>query len=119
MISRFLVKFRLLCIWLVAILLPVVLGAEQLSPTLNAIFNQHEFEAKHFGPARWIDHGARYTTVEPSAAVSGGEDIVEYDTATGKRDVLVSAAKLLSAPGTTPMKIADYAWSSDNKRLLI
>ena len=60
-----------------------------------------------------------YTTVEPSAAVSDGQDIVEYETASGKRTVLVSAAKLVATPGAKPMKIDDYAWSPDNKQLLI
>jgi dipeptidyl-peptidase-4 len=93
--------------------------AQQPSATLNAIFNQHEYEAKHFGPARWINNGSRYTTVEPSAAISGGQDIVQYDTATGARTILVTAAKLMEAPGSKPMKIDDYAWSADNKQLLI
>ena len=95
------------------------LAAQDLSASFNAIFNQHEFDAKRFGPARWIDGGTRYTTVEPSAAVSGGQDIVEYETATGNRTVLVSAAKLVAKPGAPPMKIDDYAWSSDNKQLLV
>jgi dipeptidyl-peptidase-4 len=95
------------------------LRAQQLSTTLNAIFNQHEYEAKRFGPARWIDQGARYTTVEPSSAITGGQDIVEYDTASGKRTILVSAAKLVPTPNAAPMKIDDYIWSSDNKQLLI
>ena len=109
---------RLACAVLIATCLPAFLQAQQLSPTLDAIFNKHEFDVKHFGPARWIDKGAQYTTVEPSATVSGGEDIVEYETATGKRTVLVSAAKLMP-PGAKPMKIADYAWSPDNQQLLI
>jgi dipeptidyl-peptidase-4 len=95
------------------------LQAQQLSASLNAIFNQHEFEVKRFGPARWIDEGTRYTTVEPSAAVSGGQDIVEYETASGERTVLVSAAKLVATPGAPPMKIDDYAWSPDNQQLLV
>ena len=96
-----------------------VLAEAQLSPTLDSIFNKHEFDAKRFGPARWIDKGAEYTTLEPSTAVPKGEDIVAYTTSTGKRTVLVSAAKLMSAPDAQPMKIDDYAWSEDNKQLLI
>jgi len=109
----------LVCICWIFVCCAGCLQAEQPSTTLDAIFNQHEFEAKRFGPARWIDEGTRYTTVEPSAAVSGGHDIVEYDTASGKRTILVSAAKLLTAPAAKPMTIDDYAWSPDNKQLLI
>ena len=109
----------LACICWISVCYAASLRAQQLSSTLNAIFNQKEFEAKTFGPARWIDKGDRYTTVEPSVAVSGGQDIVEYETASGKRSILVSAAKLVTTPGGAPMKIDDYAWSGDNKQLLI
>lgn len=64
---------RLACAVLIATCLPAFLQAQQLSPTLDAIFNKHEFDVKHFGPARWIDKGAQYTTVEPSATVSGAK----------------------------------------------
>ncbi|MGE5073333.1 MAG: DPP IV N-terminal domain-containing protein, partial [Anaerolineae bacterium] len=109
----------LACLCWIFIFCAASLQAQQLSSTLNAIFNEHEFETKTFGPARWIDKGDRYTTVEPSVAVSGGQDIVEYETASGKRSILVSAAKLVTTPGGAPMKIDDYAWSGDNKQLLI
>ena len=95
------------------------LAAAQVSPTLDAIFNKHEYDPKHFGPARWIDKGAEYTTLEPSATVPKGQDIVAYVTATGKRTVLVSATKLMPTPDAQPMKIEDYSWSEDNKQLLI
>ncbi|MGA7460028.1 MAG: S9 family peptidase [Candidatus Korobacteraceae bacterium] len=96
-----------------------MLQAQELSTTLNAIFNKHEYDSKRFGPARWLDQGAKYTTVEPSTTVSDGQDIVEYETATGKRTVLVSAEKLRPASGAAAMKIDDYSWSTDNKQLLI
>ncbi len=119
MILKRTVAIRIAWWFLIVTPLPGLLPAQQLSSTLDAIFNKHEFDAKHFGPARWIDKGAEYTTVEPSATVSGGEDIVEYETATGKRTVLVPAAKLIVATGAAPMKIADYAWSRDNRQLLV
>src|SRR5579863_610694 len=102
-----------------AICLPASLPAQQLSDTLAAIFNKHEFDVKRFGPARWLNQGTSYTTVEPSTAGSKGDDIVEYDSATGKRNVLVSADKLITKPGAAPMKIDDYTWSEDNRQLLI
>ncbi len=55
----------------------------------------------------------------PRAEIKGGQDIVQYDTATGKRTVLVSATKLVPAPGAKPLRIEDYAWSPDNRLLLI
>lgn len=93
----------------------------KLAETLDKIFNKHEFDVKSFGPARWLDGGVAYTTVEPSAAYpdSEAEDIVRYETADGARTVLVSASRLVPAQATTPIRIDDYAWSKDNKLLLI
>jgi dipeptidyl-peptidase 4 len=108
--------------------LAVLLGAappshasDQLQKTLDAIFNRHEYEQKTFGPARWIDGGAAYTTVEASSAYPNStiRDIVRYDTDSGKRSVLVSASQLIPSSGATPLVIDDYAWSQDASRLLI
>jgi dipeptidyl-peptidase-4 len=93
----------------------------QLTTTLNRIYNQHEFNPKRFGPARWIENGAAYTTVEPSPDFPTREasDIVRYETATGQRTVLVAAAKLVPAPAAKPLAIENYAWSRDNHKLLV
>jgi len=92
----------------------------QFTSTLDAIFNKHEFAGAFFGPARWLHGGSEYTTVEPSfEGPKGSQDIVQYETASGKRTVLVSATKLIPAPGAKPLRIEDYAWSADNRLLLI
>src|SRR5580704_18669448 len=92
----------------------------QLSATLDRMFNKHEFASAPFGPARWLHDGAAYTTVEASTeGPKGSQDIVQYDTASGKRTVLVSATKLVPAPGAKPLRIEDYTWSPDNRLLLI
>ena len=43
---------------------------------LRRLFASRDFAPQRFGPARWIDGGAAYTTVEPSADQRGGSDIV-------------------------------------------
>ena len=97
------------------------LASPELTKTLNEIFSKHEFDVKKFGPARWLDGGVAYTTVEPSVAYPNTEarDIVRYETETGMRTVLVSASQLAPMPGAKPLRIDDYAWSKDNRRLLI
>src|ERR1700678_2897828 len=86
---------------------------------LHRMYASPDFEVKYFGPARWLDDGAFYTTVEPSQEMKDAQDIVRYETATGKREILVSAAKLIP-PGTqAPLAIENYAWSKDKSRLLI
>lgn len=86
---------------------------------LHRLYASSDFKVKNFGPARWLDGGDFYTTVEPSEACKDAKDIVRYETATGKREILVSATKLVS-PGTkSPLAIEDYSWSKDKSRLLI
>jgi dipeptidyl-peptidase-4 len=105
-------------------------ASAQLSPqftsTLDRMLNKDEFASARFGPARWLHDGAEYTTVEPSTEVkktdanpNGGQDIVQYETATGKRSVLVSATKLIPSAGAKPLSIEDYAWSKDDRLLLV
>jgi dipeptidyl-peptidase 4 len=97
----------------------------QISPDsdklLHRLFASPDFEVKHFGPARWLDGGEFYTTVEPSASVheAGAKDVVRYETATGKRDVLISASQLIPPGAKSPLTIDDYAWSNDKSRALI
>lgn len=97
------------------------LASQELTRTLTEIFSQHDFSTKKFGPARWLDGGVAYTTVEPSAAFpnTGAKDIVRYETAIGTRTVLVSASQLVPMPGAKPICIDDYAWSKNSQRLLI
>lgn len=87
--------------------------------TLERIFSSREFAAERFGPARWVDNGAGYTTLESSPETSGGTDIVRYETATGRREILVSAARLVPAGAKSALNIEDYQWSPDRQRLLI
>ena len=73
------------------------LAADELKVQLERVFSAREFKAETFGPARWLDDGVAYTTVEPSAAVVEAKDIVRYETSGGERTVLVSAQALVAA----------------------
>lgn len=86
--------------------------------TVDRAFAFREFTPQRFGPARWVDEGSGYTTLE-KAGGGQGRDIVRYDTRTGERAVLVSAERLTPASTGTPLEINDYAWSDDKSRLLI
>ena len=95
----------------------------QTSPTLSAelerIFARDEYAVQTVAQPAWIDGGARYAAVEPSASVPGARDIVEYDSATGQRAVLVAASALKPAGAAAPLSIDGYAWSADRARLLV
>ncbi|HEU4586337.1 MAG TPA: S9 family peptidase [Gemmatimonadaceae bacterium] len=83
---------------------PTVAAPRTSELTIERIFASRDFAPDRFGPARWLENGAAYTTVE-----NGGRDIVRYSTTTGERKVLVSA----------PFSISDYEWSPDGKRVLL
>jgi dipeptidyl-peptidase-4 len=77
-----------------------------------------EFRAKTFRGGEWQGSGDFYLDLEPSAT-AGGTDIVRYQTATGARDILVSASRLIPAGEKTPLPIEDYAFSADGRQLLV
>jgi dipeptidyl-peptidase-4 len=103
-------------------------AAAQLKPETEQLFHRifatKEFQPKVFGPARWLEGGAAYTTLEApgtSAESKGADakDIVRYATANGERTVMVSAKQLLPSGAKTPLEIDDYTWSEDMARLLV
>jgi len=118
--------------WFLFLFALAPLCAQTESPsdlTLDRLFKSGEFRSKGFGPARWVDGGTGYTTLEPSRARTvgpapsrekqGGRDIVCYETASGKRTILVPAARLVPSGEEKPLHIADYHWSPDGKKLLV
>jgi len=86
---------------------------------LSRVFLKHEFSARSFGPSRWLNDGQAFTTVEPSPSTKGARELVQYDSATGRRQVLVSVSDLTPSGAKEPLAIEDYDWSSDLSRLLI
>jgi dipeptidyl-peptidase-4 len=86
---------------------------------LRRLYASRDFASERFGPARWVEQGAAYTTVEPSEAVSGASDIVRYETATGARSVYISARRLIPAGDSVALDIDDYGWSADGSQLLL
>jgi dipeptidyl-peptidase-4 len=98
-----------------------VVRAQTLSPIdadLTRIFQQKAYTAQTLGPVSWLD-GGRYTALEPSAAIAGAHDIVEYEATSGRRSILVAAEALRPQPSLPPLDIEAYAWSVDRARLLV
>ncbi len=93
--------------------------AQALFAQIDRIFQQGEYAAPRFGPARWLPDGTAYAIVERAAAPATGREIVRYDAATGARSVLVPVSRLVPPGASAPLDIDDYAWSADGKRLLI
>ncbi len=115
---------RIMSLTIAVLLLPMASAAAQQLPApvdsmMHRLFASREFAGQRFGPARWIEEGAAYTTVERSEEVEGASDIVRYETATGNRSVLVSASALIPEGDSTALGFDNYVWSPDNSRLLL
>ena len=85
---------------------------------VHRVFASRDFFGERFGPARWIEGGTAYTTIEPAAG-GRGVDIVRYETATAARSVLVSSQQLTPAGASAPLDFDDYIWSADRNQLLL
>ncbi len=77
-----------------------------------------EFRVKTFRGGAWLGSGDSYLAIEP-AATGGGSDIVRYQTATGARDILVAANRLIPAGEKTPLAVENYMMSSDGQQVLV
>ncbi|MCJ7820347.1 MAG: DPP IV N-terminal domain-containing protein, partial [Bacteroidales bacterium] len=86
--------------------------------TLEDIYSKGIYRSQGFGPARWVDGGSGYTTLERSSS-GGGADIVRYDTRTGVKSVIVAANELIPAGMDEPLMIDDYSWSPDGRLMLV
>jgi len=117
-------KMRLLMLYL--LIFTAFWGCQTTTPildisplTLDRIYSSEEFRAKGFGPAKWLENGEAYTTLEPAEESTGGRDIIRYETATGARSVKVSSINLIPPGAKDALAISDYAWSPDGKCVLI
>ena len=116
-------KLKLLGAALAVMALSVLAAQAQVADkrflTLDRIFASNQFRSETFGPARWVEDGSAYTTLEPSATNKEARDIVRYEAASGARTVLIAAASLVPRNASAPLAIDDYAWSKDRRKLLI
>ncbi len=112
-----------------AILLWAIPAAGQLSRNMQdwlARLNSGEFSGGGGGrgggrggagaPGRWVEGGKGYTATERDPA--GNLSIVRYDTATGHRETLMTAAQLTPPASGRPLAFVDYAVSPDGKRMI-
>lgn len=83
----------------------------------RTMFNP-EFRPKTFRDGEWFGNGDSYLALEPSSTPNG-TDIVRYQTATGARDILVAASRLVPAGAKDPLPVEEYSFSADGKLLLI
>ncbi len=90
-------------------------SAAQSTLSVERIFSP-EFQPQTAGRSRWLDDST-YTVLEPKQ--SGGSDLIRVDAASGRRSVLIPAAKFQPTGAKEPLGVEDYSWSDDQKKLLI
>jgi dipeptidyl-peptidase-4 len=111
-------------LWAVALvlLLSPRLQAQGTDPsvlTVERIFSSKDFAPEQLGRVRWLEKEAAYVKLEADSTTAGGNSLVRYDAATGRRDVWVPAARLVSPGDSMPLTVEDYSVSPDKRRLLI
>jgi dipeptidyl-peptidase-4 len=112
-------RLGVLCVTTALLGIAPAAASEELRQNLQRIFGGKTLNTKPFGPARWIRNGASFTTVEPSAKDPKAREVVEYDTATGKRSPLVTAAQLTPPGASEALEVEDYWWDREMRRLLV
>jgi dipeptidyl-peptidase 4 len=105
--------------WLSALPAPAEDSTNREWITLDGLFTRQEFKGEEWGPARWLKDNSGYTTLETSGTNKEAKDIVRYEPGSGRREVLVSAARLVPRGESKPLRIEDYAWSDDTRKLLV
>ncbi|MBK9156091.1 MAG: S9 family peptidase [Chloracidobacterium sp.] len=87
--------------------------------TVDRIFASAEFRPERFGGFDWLKDGDSYAKFEPSEKVKDAIDLVRYQIDTEKRDVLLSAERLIPKGESKPLQMDGYDWSADGKKMLI
>ncbi|MDY7395854.1 S9 family peptidase [Aureibaculum sp. 2210JD6-5] len=95
------------------------LVAQDSELTLERIFSSNEFQSERSKSLRWFNGGNDFTTLEMSAKTDGGFDIVKTNTRNGTQEVLIPAEWLIPEGSKNPLRIADYEWSEDKRKVLI
>jgi dipeptidyl-peptidase-4 len=115
-------RSKILLLWLILMGIPAFGLAQTGDPallTIDRIFNSGDFGSQGIGQIRWLRSGDAYSKIERSTTRQGATELVSYDAATNKREVLISADKLIPPGANSPLALHGYDWSNDNQKLLV
>ena len=90
-----------------------------LTDLLRQIFVEHAFTGSQAPQFEWSDDGGAYTALEKSKDTRDAQDIIRYTAASGNRQILIAADKLIPAGQPKALGIEGYQFSSDKQKLLI
>jgi dipeptidyl-peptidase 4 len=87
--------------------------------TIERIFGSAELYPERLTGARWRPGMDAYTRLEPSTVRQGGQDLVQYDAESGRREVILPTSRLVAPGDPAPLSVEEYDWSPDGRRLLL
>jgi dipeptidyl-peptidase-4 len=85
--------------------------------TIDRIFKSGEFRSKRGIPFKWFYGDKGYAIVKYSKKEKGQSIILKY--INGKEKTLVSSKNLIPEGKKSPLRIDNYYWSKDRKKILI
>jgi dipeptidyl-peptidase 4 len=98
---------------------PVVAQRPDSALTVQRIFGAPDYFAQSLNGTRWRPGMDAYTRLERSTSTPDGRDLVQYDAESGRREVILPAARLVPRGESAPLPVENYDWSPDGKRLLL
>jgi dipeptidyl-peptidase-4 len=87
--------------------------------TVDRIFGSHDFDVEKVAPFRWSKRSTDYFTLETPPTGGKGRDFVRNASATGKKEVIVSANDFIPAEKNEPIELEAFDLSTDESKLLI
>lgn len=114
---------RLRSIFVLSILLAANVRAETSTNnpllTIDRIFEAGEFDGDGFGRVSWSKLSSHYHKMEKPEAGGSGMDLVRYDPADGRKEVLVPA-HVFTPPGQSGgLSVERFKFSEDESKVLI
>jgi dipeptidyl-peptidase-4 len=103
---------------LLATAMPAI-GQQAAPLRIEQIVGKDAVRSEQVDGGEWSRDGSAFLAIEPSSAVPGGTDLVRYDVASNGRSVVVPATMLVPRKGAKPIAIERYAFSPDQRKLLI
>ena len=86
---------------------------------LRAIYERREFAARPLRPSAWLADSSGFLALEDAAAGASARELVQYDSASGARTVVLSLAQLEMAGAAKPLAIDDCVASADASLVLL